>query len=186
MPGARPWSPSSPSSAAPPASTAPRAPTMAPRRSRCLPAARSRAAASSPTGRGSSPANLHEGRDLKPTTDLRAVLKGVLRDHLRVDDAVLASKVFPGQRRGEADGGIAAGVGWQRRENKSPLTTRALRAVPTRGVQHGSATRGHGARWRASFGGPVSRLCPRTARLRGTPWRICRDRSPRGRRPPNR
>lgn len=26
--------------------------------------------------------NLYEGRDLKPTTDLRAVLKGVLRDHL--------------------------------------------------------------------------------------------------------
>jgi uncharacterized protein (DUF1501 family) len=40
-------------------------------------------------------ANLHEGRDLKPTTDVRAVLKGVLKDHLRVDDAVLASKVFP-------------------------------------------------------------------------------------------
>jgi uncharacterized protein (DUF1501 family) len=40
-------------------------------------------------------ANLHEGRDLKPTTDLRAVLKGLLRDHLRVDEAALASKVFP-------------------------------------------------------------------------------------------
>ncbi len=39
--------------------------------------------------------NLHEGRDLKPTTDLRAVLKGLLRDHLRVDEAALASKVFP-------------------------------------------------------------------------------------------
>ncbi len=44
---------------------------------------------------GLKPANLHEGRDLKPTTDLRAVLKGVLKDHLRMDDAVLASKVFP-------------------------------------------------------------------------------------------
>jgi uncharacterized protein (DUF1501 family) len=40
-------------------------------------------------------ANLHEKRDLKATTDLRAVLKGLLRDHLRVDEAVLASKVFP-------------------------------------------------------------------------------------------
>jgi len=40
-------------------------------------------------------ADLHEGRDLKPTTDLRAVLKGLLRDHLRVNDVVLASKVFP-------------------------------------------------------------------------------------------
>jgi uncharacterized protein (DUF1501 family) len=39
--------------------------------------------------------NLYEGRDVKPTTDLRAVLKGVLRDHLRVPDAALATKVFP-------------------------------------------------------------------------------------------
>ena len=41
-------------------------------------------------------ANLYEKRDLKPTTDLRAVLKGVLKDHLRADDAMLAQKVFPG------------------------------------------------------------------------------------------
>ena len=41
-------------------------------------------------------AQLHEGRDLKPTTDLRAVLKGLLKDHLRVDDTALASTVFPG------------------------------------------------------------------------------------------
>jgi len=41
-------------------------------------------------------ANLYEGRDLKPTTDLRTVLKGVLRDHLRVDDRALAAEVFPG------------------------------------------------------------------------------------------
>ena len=40
-------------------------------------------------------ANLYEGRDLKPTTDLRAVLKGVLKDHLRVPDGALATKVFP-------------------------------------------------------------------------------------------
>jgi uncharacterized protein (DUF1501 family) len=44
---------------------------------------------------GLKPANLHEGRDLKPTTDLRAVLKGLLKDHLRMDDTALASKVFP-------------------------------------------------------------------------------------------
>jgi len=44
---------------------------------------------------GLKPAKLHEGRDLKPTTDLRAVLKGLLKDHLRVDDTVLASTVFP-------------------------------------------------------------------------------------------
>jgi uncharacterized protein (DUF1501 family) len=40
--------------------------------------------------------DLHESRDLKPTTDLRAVLKGLLRDHVRVDDKALASSVFPG------------------------------------------------------------------------------------------
>jgi uncharacterized protein (DUF1501 family) len=39
--------------------------------------------------------DLHDGRDLKPTADLRAVLKGLLKDHLRVDDAALAAKVFP-------------------------------------------------------------------------------------------
>src|SRR6266481_2765150 len=44
---------------------------------------------------GLRPAKLHEGRDLKPTTDLRAVLKGLLKDHLRVEPAVLATKVFP-------------------------------------------------------------------------------------------
>jgi uncharacterized protein (DUF1501 family) len=40
-------------------------------------------------------AQLYEGRDLKPTTDLRAVLKGLLRDHLRVEQSALASTVFP-------------------------------------------------------------------------------------------
>jgi len=44
---------------------------------------------------GLKPARLHEGRDLKPTTDLRAVLKGLLNDHLRVEPTVLATKVFP-------------------------------------------------------------------------------------------
>jgi uncharacterized protein (DUF1501 family) len=41
-------------------------------------------------------ADLYEKRDLKPTTDLRAVLKGVLNDHLRVDERALAADVFPG------------------------------------------------------------------------------------------
>jgi uncharacterized protein (DUF1501 family) len=40
-------------------------------------------------------AHLHEGRDLKGTIDLRAVLKGLLRDHLRVEEAALAESVFP-------------------------------------------------------------------------------------------
>jgi uncharacterized protein (DUF1501 family) len=41
-------------------------------------------------------ADLYENRDLKPTTDLRAVLKGVLKDHLRADERLLAQNVFPG------------------------------------------------------------------------------------------
>src|SRR5262249_44084495 len=44
---------------------------------------------------GLKPGKLHDGRELKPTSDLRAVLKGVLKDHLRVDETVVASKVFP-------------------------------------------------------------------------------------------
>jgi uncharacterized protein (DUF1501 family) len=44
---------------------------------------------------GLRPADLYEGRDLRPTTDLRAVLKGLLRDHLRLDEGALASSVFP-------------------------------------------------------------------------------------------
>ncbi len=39
---------------------------------------------------------LHEGRDLRPTTDLRAVLKGLLQDHLGLPATVLADRVFPG------------------------------------------------------------------------------------------
>jgi uncharacterized protein (DUF1501 family) len=45
---------------------------------------------------GLKPAQLYEQRDLKPTTDLRSILKGLLRDHLRVEESVLASNVFPG------------------------------------------------------------------------------------------
>jgi uncharacterized protein (DUF1501 family) len=39
--------------------------------------------------------SLYEGRDLAPTTDLRAALKGVLRDHLGLSERVLAQSVFP-------------------------------------------------------------------------------------------
>jgi uncharacterized protein (DUF1501 family) len=45
-----------------------------------------------------------EGRDLKITTDLRAVLKGVLSDHLQVSAQSLNSEVFPG---GEAVKGLS-------------------------------------------------------------------------------
>jgi uncharacterized protein (DUF1501 family) len=40
-------------------------------------------------------ANLYQGRDLAPTTDLRAVMKGVLHDQFGLGDRVLAETVFP-------------------------------------------------------------------------------------------
>jgi uncharacterized protein (DUF1501 family) len=48
---------------------------------------------------------LYEGRDLRPTTDLRGVFKGVLADHLRVPDAALERDAFPdsGSVRGVRD-----------------------------------------------------------------------------------
>ncbi|MGI8527275.1 MAG: DUF1501 domain-containing protein [Pseudolabrys sp.] len=49
---------------------------------------------------------LYQGRDLKPTTDLRAVMKGLLRDHLRADERVLASTVFPGSEAVKPMGGM--------------------------------------------------------------------------------
>ena len=51
-------------------------------------------------------ADLYENRDLKPTTDLRAVLKGVLRDHLRVDPHALDDTVFPGSADVKPLGGL--------------------------------------------------------------------------------
>ncbi len=39
---------------------------------------------------------LYEGRDLKPTTDLRAVAKGILSDLYGVSAATLANDIFPG------------------------------------------------------------------------------------------
>jgi uncharacterized protein (DUF1501 family) len=40
-------------------------------------------------------ASLYEGRDLAPTIDLRAVIKGVLSDHLGIGERVLSGSVFP-------------------------------------------------------------------------------------------
>src|SRR6188472_27333 len=50
--------------------------------------------------------NLYEGRDLAATTDLRAVLKGLLKDHLRVNDQALAASVFPGSADVKAMAGL--------------------------------------------------------------------------------
>jgi uncharacterized protein (DUF1501 family) len=45
---------------------------------------------------GLAAANLHEGRDLRPTLDLRGLMKGVLAGQLGIDAATLGRDVFPG------------------------------------------------------------------------------------------
>jgi uncharacterized protein (DUF1501 family) len=54
-------------------------------------------------------AQLRDHRDLKPTADLRAVLKGVLRDHLRLPDQRLAA-VFPDSAAAKPMTGLVVGV----------------------------------------------------------------------------
>jgi uncharacterized protein (DUF1501 family) len=44
---------------------------------------------------GLAPKMLYEGRDLASTIDLRAVLKGILRDHLGLSERVLGTTIFP-------------------------------------------------------------------------------------------
>ena len=44
---------------------------------------------------GLSPESLWENRDLRPTTDLRAVLKAVAEQHLGVSETTLATDIFP-------------------------------------------------------------------------------------------
>jgi uncharacterized protein (DUF1501 family) len=44
---------------------------------------------------GLSSRSLYQARDLKPTADLRSVLKGVLSEHLMVSSSALESSVFP-------------------------------------------------------------------------------------------
>jgi uncharacterized protein (DUF1501 family) len=47
---------------------------------------------------GLQPAALFEGRDLKPTTDLRAAFKAVLADHMGIANRKLDREVFPGSQ----------------------------------------------------------------------------------------
>ena len=53
-------------------------------------------------------ADLYQNRDLKPTTDLRAVLKGLLKDHLRVEDQALGSDIFPDSDAAKPIAGLLA------------------------------------------------------------------------------
>jgi uncharacterized protein (DUF1501 family) len=55
---------------------------------------------------GLATASLYQGRDLRPTTDLRAVFKGVLQAHLRAPDAALEQTVFPDSKHATALQGL--------------------------------------------------------------------------------
>jgi uncharacterized protein (DUF1501 family) len=49
---------------------------------------------------------LYQGRDVKPTADLRSVLKGVLSEHLLVSSRALENTVFPGSADARAIKGL--------------------------------------------------------------------------------
>ena len=55
---------------------------------------------------GLADAQLYEARDLRPTTDLRAVLKGLLADQFGLSEAVLADMVFPDSATVKPMGGL--------------------------------------------------------------------------------
>ena len=57
---------------------------------------------------GLKPAQLYEARDLKPTTDLRAVLKGVLADQWGLSARALGVDVFPDTEGLKAVAGLLA------------------------------------------------------------------------------
>jgi uncharacterized protein (DUF1501 family) len=52
--------------------------------------------------------DLHDGRDLRPTTDLRALFKAVLHERFGVGEAALARTVFPGSDGIEPLEGVTA------------------------------------------------------------------------------
>jgi uncharacterized protein (DUF1501 family) len=58
---------------------------------------------------GLKPAALHEGRDLRPTTSLHAVLKGVLRDHLGLEARGLDA-TFPASAAERPIAGLVRGA----------------------------------------------------------------------------
>src|SRR5215813_4409467 len=57
---------------------------------------------------GLKPANLYQGRDLAPTADLRTVIKGVMADHLGINERMLAQTVFPDSAAAKPMKGLVA------------------------------------------------------------------------------
>lgn len=59
---------------------------------------------------GLAPANLNDGRDLRATTDMRAVFKGVLEQHLGLAPAAIETQVFPDSRAVAAFPGLVTAM----------------------------------------------------------------------------
>ncbi len=55
---------------------------------------------------GLATADLFQGRDLRPTLDMRGLSKGILRDHLGVAEATIETSVFPDSRDATAIEGL--------------------------------------------------------------------------------
>ena len=49
---------------------------------------------------------LYQGRDLAPTTDLRAVLKTLCQRQLEIDEMTVENRIFPGSRQAPAMGDL--------------------------------------------------------------------------------
>ena len=93
--GAKPWSWSPPNSAAPRASTAPQGTDHGTGTIALLAGGAVKGGRVISDWPGLKYANLYQGRDLAPTTDLRAVMKGLLHDQFGLAERVLAETVFP-------------------------------------------------------------------------------------------
>jgi uncharacterized protein (DUF1501 family) len=55
---------------------------------------------------GLAPSALYEGRDLRPTLDIRSIMKGVLAEHVRVPAPALEADVFPDSVQARALSGL--------------------------------------------------------------------------------
>jgi uncharacterized protein (DUF1501 family) len=55
---------------------------------------------------GLQPANLYQGRDLRPTTDLRSVLKAALVEHMGAEPGYIDRTVFPGSSAAQPTQGL--------------------------------------------------------------------------------
>ncbi len=77
---------------------------------------------------GLSKAQRFEGRDLRATTDLRAVMKGVLADHLKLKTAAVENTVLPGSAAVKKLSLPASHAGTSLRPLQQPLE-RTLRVI---------------------------------------------------------